>query len=116
MRNIDADYYGYRDEDDGVIVPLEREATKEAIAKALAQLKETENVEVNLEDEICNFNLDDDEEINFTGPKIFVSHIPKIPSLEEIQQSILERKKQELLKKYTQSSVDLEDETEEMDD
>jgi len=25
MKNIDADYYGYRDEDDGVIVPLERD-------------------------------------------------------------------------------------------
>jgi len=25
MKNIDADYYGYRDEDDGVIVPLEAE-------------------------------------------------------------------------------------------
>lgn len=25
-KKIDADYYGYRDEDDGLIVPLEREA------------------------------------------------------------------------------------------
>lgn len=25
MKNIDADYYGYRDEDDGVIVTLEAE-------------------------------------------------------------------------------------------
>ena len=24
-KNVDADYYGYRDEDDGVIVPLEQE-------------------------------------------------------------------------------------------
>ena len=29
MKNIDADYYGYRDEDDGVLVPLEKEAEKE---------------------------------------------------------------------------------------
>ena len=29
MKNIDADYYGYRDEDDGVLVPLEKEAQKE---------------------------------------------------------------------------------------
>ena len=27
-RKVDADYYGYRDEDDGVIVPLEQEAEK----------------------------------------------------------------------------------------
>lgn len=28
MKDIDADYYGYRDEDDGVIVPFEQEAEK----------------------------------------------------------------------------------------
>jgi len=26
MKEIDADYYGYRDEDDGRLLPLEREA------------------------------------------------------------------------------------------
>jgi pre-mRNA-splicing factor ISY1 len=25
-KDVDADYYGYRDEDDGVILPLEKEA------------------------------------------------------------------------------------------
>ena len=29
MKDIDADYYGYRDEDDGVLVPLEQEQEKE---------------------------------------------------------------------------------------
>ena len=28
MKDIDADYYGYRDEDDGIIVPLEIEAER----------------------------------------------------------------------------------------
>ena len=28
MKDIDADYYGYRDEDDGILVPLEREVEK----------------------------------------------------------------------------------------
>jgi len=26
MKDIDADYYGYRDEDDGRVLPLEKEA------------------------------------------------------------------------------------------
>jgi len=30
-KKIDADYYGYRDEDDGLIVPLEREAEEKGI-------------------------------------------------------------------------------------
>ena len=29
MKDIDADYYGYRDEDDGVLVPLKKEQKKE---------------------------------------------------------------------------------------
>ena len=29
MKNIDADYYGYRDEDDGVLVPLELDYEKQ---------------------------------------------------------------------------------------
>lgn len=28
MKNIDADYYGYRDEDDGIIIPQEIELEK----------------------------------------------------------------------------------------
>jgi pre-mRNA-splicing factor ISY1 len=31
MKDIDADYYGYRDEDDGVIIPLEKEAEKKGL-------------------------------------------------------------------------------------
>lgn len=29
MKEIDAEYYGYRDEDDGVLVPLEQEYEKQ---------------------------------------------------------------------------------------
>ena len=29
MKDIDADYYGYRDDDDGILIPLEHEAEKE---------------------------------------------------------------------------------------
>ena len=28
-KDVDADYYGYRDEDDGVLVPLEQDVEKE---------------------------------------------------------------------------------------
>lgn len=36
MKNIDEEYYGYRDEDDGVILPLETEAEKNG--KSLSRL------------------------------------------------------------------------------
>lgn len=34
MKDIDADYYGYRDEDDGIVVPLEREVEKRVMDKS----------------------------------------------------------------------------------
>lgn len=40
MKDIDADYYGYRDDDDGVLIPLEEKAEKVAILKALIEWKE----------------------------------------------------------------------------
>ena len=33
MKDIDAAYYGFRDDDDGLLVPLEVEAEKVAIGK-----------------------------------------------------------------------------------
>ncbi|XP_077866175.1 pre-mRNA-splicing factor ISY1 homolog, partial [Saccoglossus kowalevskii] len=39
MKNIDADYYGYRDEDDGVLVPLEMEYEKKLIAERVGDWK-----------------------------------------------------------------------------
>ena len=35
-KDVDADYYGYRDEDDGVLVPLEQEVEKEGRSMAIS--------------------------------------------------------------------------------
>jgi pre-mRNA-splicing factor ISY1 len=40
MKDIDAQYYGYRDDDDGLLVPLEVEAEREAIAEAVSKWRE----------------------------------------------------------------------------
>lgn len=40
MRDVDADYYGYRDDDDGVLVPLEERAERVALQKAVAEWRE----------------------------------------------------------------------------
>jgi len=37
MKDVDADYYGYCDDDDGILIPLELEAEKDAVAKAVAE-------------------------------------------------------------------------------
>ncbi|RWS16610.1 hypothetical protein B4U79_10059 [Dinothrombium tinctorium] len=104
MRDIDADYYGYRDEDDGVIVPLERAAEKEAIAKALE--KEGKIFDDEMCSEEANKYADEGEGIDFAGPRNFVSHVPSIPTQEQIRQQIVERKKAILLEKYLSGNAE----------
>lgn len=83
MKDIDADYYGYRDDDDGILLPLEQKAEQEARQKAVEEwLAENEKK-----------SEEEDEEIETTAQK-------PIPSQQDIQEALLARKKQELLEKY----------------
>lgn len=94
MKDIDADYYGFRDEDDGVIVAEETKIESELLAKLTdADIKQFSDSEDNIED--ISDGLD------FTGPKRFISHVPYVPTQEEVQKELVRRKKQELLAKYS---------------
>lgn len=80
MKDIDADYYGYMDDDDGILVPLEQKAEQEAREKCIEEWvsreKEPEAVDI---------------EITAQKP---------IPTQQDIQEALLLRKKRELLEKY----------------
>lgn len=110
MRNVDADYYGYRDEDDGVILKEEEKVQREQLLK-LANAKGESNVQTIQEriNAICkdDFKKDDDD---FDGPRSFISHVPSIPTQQEIHDELIRRKKQELLEKYVSNDI-LESET-----
>lgn len=47
MRDVDADYYGYRDDDDGVLVPLEERAERLALQQAVAEWRERQRQRAN---------------------------------------------------------------------
>ena len=112
MKNIDADYYGYRDEDDGVLVPLEKEAQKEALAQALEDYEKRkaagEIPEVEEEDIYAaaaeTADSDDDDENEGQDEVNFVSHVP-VPSQEEVEALLVQRKKMELLEKYASETL-----------
>ncbi|XP_059048306.1 uncharacterized protein LOC131843648 isoform X1 [Achroia grisella] len=112
MRDVDADYYGYRDDDDGLLLPLEQEAEKEAIARAVQEWKtnKEQNKEQDLPEEENIYpedpddkRIDDDEE-----PSKTTSHVA-VPSQKDIEEALLRRKKQELLERYGCLDVKLED-------
>lgn len=44
MKDIDADYYGYRDEDDGILIPLEEAEERKAIMALEANESNFQNI------------------------------------------------------------------------
>ncbi len=50
MKNIDADYYGYMDDDDGLLVPIEEKCEKEAIRKKIEQWKNSETTDTDVDE------------------------------------------------------------------
>ncbi|EFJ26518.1 hypothetical protein SELMODRAFT_231910 [Selaginella moellendorffii] len=92
---IDADYYGYRDEEDGMLVEVER------------------SVPVLLEGEAAV--AEDGGGVAAAGVaavdgREFVAHVP-VPDNEEIARLLLEKKKKDLLSKYASEDI-LEEQSE----
>ncbi len=50
MKNIDANYYGYMDDDDGLLIPSEEKCEKEAIRKKIEEWKTTETTNVDVDE------------------------------------------------------------------
>jgi len=110
MRNIDPDYYGYMDDDDGVLVKEEREEEKRAIAK-IQEEWERRGPEMNKAKDFDSniYRMEDasDDELEVKesvvmgedGREMIIKHV-MVPSQSEIEQMIVERKKQHLLEKF----------------
>jgi len=93
-QRIDADYYGYRDDEDGLLEKLEAEAEEKARAKAIEEWNANAiskfgalELATNLPKKNNGLNQD---------LKVYVA----LPTQEEIDQEILKRRKEEVLKKY----------------
>lgn len=112
MRSIDADYYGYRDEDDGVILKEEARVQREELLRLANEEKNSNTTTIKERIElICYADVNDDSRqsvedgIDFAGPKNFISHVPSIPTQKEINEELIRRKKQELLKMYVSEDI-----------
>ena len=113
-KRIDADYYGYRDEEDGILLPLEKmrskainewnaiEAVKNAAKKTVksGDVARVKPLFFDEEETLDEENESDDEMNNKTKTREFVAHVP-LPDEKEIERMVVEKKKLELLSKYT---------------
>jgi len=99
MKGIDADYYGYRDDDDGVLVPLEQAAEVERLKKLKAEWAAAQKKRKQTDPEGVAASERDVEGM-FGGEggatADFVAHVV-VPDQAAIKQAILARRKQELL-------------------
>lgn len=104
--NVDADYYGYRDDDDGELARLEAEMQPAATAKALSehaarrrqrhpQDDQTEFVARLLReaDEADEEKASRDEEATGAAPKKRAYVHVQVPSASDIEEYLVERKK-----------------------
>ncbi|OZC12112.1 Isy1-like splicing family protein [Onchocerca flexuosa] len=116
IKFLDADYYGYMDDDDGLLVPLEMDAEIKArlqIEKDWDENKDALKAKKAFEEiDIYKIVDDSDEEdintkqsilIGDDGKKTFIQHVV-VPSQKEIENLILERKKAQLFDRYVGSS------------
>lgn len=108
MREIDADYYGYRDDDDGILIPIEEKEERKAIENAVNRWKQrgdnaNEDEETEEQDLYAVQDTDEEPQSNNGIPENseakFVAHV-SVPTQDEIKAALLLRKKQELLERY----------------
>ncbi|CAD5110963.1 DgyrCDS317 [Dimorphilus gyrociliatus] len=119
MRNVDADYYGYRDEDDGILVPLEAEYEKEAIRNLVqtqksSQKKPNNYTLIGLKDPNVKDDIklsEPEEKVVADTSSVMISHV-EVPTQKDIEKALILRKKRELLDRYV--SDDLKTEGEEI--
>lgn len=123
MKDIDADYYGYRDEDDGRLLPLEKEAEENARAQKVAEWKDRKEAilrgEITATEGTSDTDIDSIYEVQEEAEEepamsemvestitshTYVAHVP-VPSQKEVEEALVQRKKQELLERYASDAL-----------
>lgn len=119
MKDVDADYYGYRDDDDGILVPLEDKAERAAMLHAIEEWRERQKKGAGdpvvddeeelypaepLEFEVNKEGEDNDDPMGMLAPR-FTAHVP-VPTQKDIEAALLRKRKQELLEKYSMGTDD----------
>jgi pre-mRNA-splicing factor ISY1 len=103
MREVDANYYGYLDDDDNVLIPLEEKASKEALKKSVEEWKEKlkkgdlKTAGEDDEDETMPAAVEESND-ELLAPR-FVSHV-SVPTQKDIEDAMLRKKKRELMQQY----------------
>jgi len=107
-KSVDAEYYGFRDDDDGLLQKLEKAqeqiARQKAVEKWKIKRKEMKILRLKaLGMEVDEASIQDDEEdvVNENAEELMKAHVP-LPATEEIEKLVLAKRKKDLLERYGQ--------------
>jgi pre-mRNA-splicing factor ISY1 len=92
--HIDSGYYGYRDEEDGVLVKIEAEAEEKMREVEMARWDAEQKLR-----EIESGGASSRKRGSKGGGQSFVAHVA-LPDDADIEKLVVEKKKRELLSKY----------------
>lgn len=124
--HIDADYYGYRDEEDGILVQLEAEAEALSIEQAMAEWEakravaaqgqeatkgqdgEDEDEDMYAEGAAADLAERDAEKMEMDDDDGIDTHV-EVPTMEDMEKLLLQRKKAMLLAQY--ASAEMQEDT-----
>ncbi|CAB3397581.1 unnamed protein product [Caenorhabditis bovis] len=109
IKNIDAHYFGYLDDEDGRLIPLEKLVEEQNIEKIKKEFDEKGAQNQASPDDYQNiYKVEEDEGdletqettvIGDDGRPMTIKHV-LIPTQQDIEEMLLEQKKQELMAKY----------------
>ncbi|CAG8655555.1 3667_t:CDS:2, partial [Scutellospora calospora] len=99
-RNVDADYYGYRDEEDGLLLEYEQEQEYKIITKASELPDQTlpEDKSTQKKKEGTSQLESSAMDIDQLSEK-FVAHVA-VPSQKEVEEYLVRRRKRQILDRY----------------
>mmetsp|Transcript_5455 Transcript_5455/g.13291 ORF Transcript_5455/g.13291 Transcript_5455/m.13291 type:complete len:254 (-) Transcript_5455:212-973(-) len=95
---VDAQYYGYGDDDDGILAKVEKKVEQKARKRAIKKWNE-ENKKVKVRKVAKTYDGSSATTKDKDGEVLFKAHVP-LPSDEDIKAAILAKKKAELMAKY----------------
>lgn len=101
-RNIDGDYYGFRDEDDGVLIQVESEAEEQLRKKALTEWKH--DLDSKYTQVVPSGSTSQPTSIEAPPEASFVAFVP-LPDEKEIEKQVLAKRKADLLSLYTSETL-----------
>mmetsp|Transcript_5766 Transcript_5766/g.6626 ORF Transcript_5766/g.6626 Transcript_5766/m.6626 type:complete len:282 (-) Transcript_5766:316-1161(-) len=103
--HINAQYYGFRDDEDGILVDAEKDAEHKMRGDAIRgwEEKESEKSEAmkGVSSGLVVGSFEDEEEGEATP---FIAHVP-LPDKKDIEQAVLDKKKKDLLARYASSAL-----------